>query len=83
MGHIKFKLKPKDEKRCATHWQDYAKEVCEEFNIKNNKQGKWQTMIFNKAKNGMIDLKSKVDYCHERGIKKGNYLVAMCRKSKH
>ena len=79
MGHIKFKLKPKDEKKCATHWQDYAKEVCEEFSI----TGKYKAMIFKKAKNRMINLKSNVDYCHERGIKNGRYLVAMYRKSKY
>ena len=70
------RYKKKDKKVCNTFWQEEAKQICEKFGI----EGKWRTMIFQKAKQSLPNLKSKVSYCEERGIFNGRYLIAMYRK---
>jgi len=63
MGHIKFKLKPKDEKKCAFEFQEYARKVIEEFKILPPRNQE----IFKKSKNENAFLKSKVDFIKESG----------------
>ena len=77
----KYKL-PTETTSKLPRWQEYALEVCKDFNL----TGQYKAMIFRHAKNNIQFLKGKVENCKEKfGVKledKGNYFISLFRKKK-
>ena len=61
------RYKTKNEKACATEWQEFAKKTIEEFNISKP----YQPIIWKHAKNNLAYLKAKVLNLKETADYKG------------
>ncbi len=77
----KFKVKRERVSKVQS-WQDYAIEVCKDFNLK----GCYKLIIFRQAKKNLQYLKGKVENTKEKfGVKglesKGRYLISLFRKT--
>ena len=78
----KYKIKEKTKKSKITRWQDYAIEVCQEFNV----EGIYKMIIFKHAKKNLPYLQGKVTNVKEKFGEdisdKGRYLISLFRKKK-
>jgi len=78
----KYKLPVENKEVKISGWQEFAIEVCNDFNI----SGRYRQIIFKHAKRNMNYLQGKVSNAKEKfGYEnignKGNYLISLFRKT--
>ncbi len=74
--------KSKKNERNITNWQEYAVQICKDFNL----TGEYKAMIFRYAKKNLSYLQGRVmntrEKFREKLGNKGNYLISLFRKKK-
>jgi len=79
-GYREKLAKRKPDKGIYRYYQEIAKQVCDYFGDAKYKEfGLWVGVA---KRIGAGELKAKLDYIREKGVRNPKYLLAACRKSK-